>query len=171
MKTISQLLIALLSSLVTGVALAAVPAANVAAAPSASDSLGRMIYGTVIVLLVIAAIAWVLRRVLPGQTMAQRGVIKQVGGMQLSPRERVVVLEVAGRWLVVGINAGQMTALGEVDPPATEPTQEESTAEDDANAAQPPVSAVDPQASFAVRLQQAMQATLQQTVKSIKSKP
>lgn len=166
MKTISQLLIALFSSLVTGVAWAVVPAATVAAAPSASDSLGRMVYGTVIVLLVIAAIAWVLRRVLPGQTMSQRGVIKQVGGLQLSPRERVVVLEVAGRWLVVGINAGQMTALGEVDTPAAESTAEEGT-----SAAQPPVSGVDPQASFAVRLQQAMQATLQQTVKSIKNKP
>lgn len=166
MKTISQLLIALFSSLMTGVAWAVVPAATVAAAPSASDSLGRMVYGTVIVLLVIAAIAWVLRRVLPGQTMAQRGVIKQVGGLQLSPRERVVVLEVAGRWLVVGINAGQMTALGEVAPPATEPSAEEGT-----GAAQPPVSGVDPQASFAVRLQQAMQATLQQTVKSLKNKP
>jgi len=166
MKTISQLLIALFSSLMTGVAWAVVPAATVATAPSASDSLGRMVYGTVIVLLVIAVIAWVLRRVLPGQTMAQRGVIKQVGGLQLSPRERVVVLEVAGRWLVVGINAGQMTALGEVAPPATEPTAEEGT-----SAAQPPVSGVDPQASFAVRLQQAMQATLQQTVKSLKNKP
>ncbi|MBF4988707.1 flagellar biosynthetic protein FliO [Methylophilus sp. 14] len=166
MKTLSQWLIALFSSLLTSVAWAVVPAATVAAAPSASDSLGRMVYGTVIVLLVIAAIAWVLRRVLPGQTMAQRGVIKQVGGLQLSPRERVVVLEVAGRWLVVGINAGQMTALGEVDPPAAE-----STAEEGASAAEPSVPGVDPQASFAVRLQQAMQATLQQTVKSIKNKP
>jgi len=166
MKIIRQLLIALFSSLVTGVAWAVVPAATVAAAPSASDSLGRMVYGTVIVLLVIAAIAWLLRRVMPGQTMAQRGVIKQVGGLQLSPRERVVVLEVAGRWLVVGINAGQMTALGEVTPPATE-----SSVEEGASAAQSPASGIDPQASFAVRLQQAMQATLQQTVKSFKNKP
>ncbi len=166
MKIISQLLIALFSSLVTGVAWAVVPAATAAAAPSASDSLGRMVYGTVIVLLVIAAIAWLLRRVMPGQTMAQRGVIKQVGGLQLSPRERVVVLEVAGRWLVVGINAGQMTALGEVVPPATE-----SSVEEGASAVQSASSGIDPQASFAVRLQQAMQATLQQTVKSLKNKP
>jgi flagellar protein FliO/FliZ len=166
MKTISQLLIALFSSLVTGAAWAVVPAATVAAAPSASDSLGRMVYGTVIVLLVIAAIAWVLRRVMPGQTMSQRGVIKQVGGLQLSPRERVVVLEVAGRWLVVGINAGQMTALGEMAIPATE-----LIAEEGAGTAHSPASGVDPQASFSVRLQQAMQATLQQTVKSLKNKP
>lgn len=134
------------------------------APPTASDSLGRMVLGTVIVLLVIAAIAWVLRRVLPGQRLSQSGIIKQVGGVQLGPRERVVVLEVAGRWLVVGINAGQMTALGEVSPPLADPV-----IVNDSDAATVP--AIDPQASFAVRLQQAMQSTLQQTVKSFKNKP
>jgi flagellar protein FliO/FliZ len=129
-------------------------------APSASDSLGRMVFGTVVVLLVIAAIAWVLRRVLPGQGLSQTGVIKQVGGVQLGPRERVVVLEVAGRWLVVGVGAGQMTALGEVAPPAATPVPENQSHSS-------PGSPVDPQASFAVRLQQAMQ----HTVKSFKNKP
>lgn len=146
-------------------AMAAAPAAAVSAAPSATDSLGRMVFGTVIVLLVIAAIAWMLRRVMPGQGLSQRGVIKQVGGLQLGPRERVVVLEVAGRWLVVGIQAGQMTALGDLAPaqPETGPV--------DANPAMGDTNGVDPQASFAVRLQQAMQATLQQTVKPFKNKP
>jgi len=169
MKTLSQLLIALCSSMAaSGVSWAAVPVATVAAAPSASDSLGRMVFGTVIVLLVIAVIAWLLRRVMPGQAMTHRGVIKQVGGLQLSPRERVVVLEVAGRWLVVGINAGQMTALGDVDPLSSDATAEEGAT---AGASLTKSSAVDPQASFSVRLQQAMQATLQQTVKSLKNKP
>ncbi|MGP1717905.1 MAG: flagellar biosynthetic protein FliO [Methylophilus sp.] len=128
--------------------------------PSASDSLGRMVFGTVIVLLVIAAIAWVLRRVLPGQGLSHSGVIKQVGGVQLGPRERVVVLEVAGRWLVVGVGQGQMTALGEVTPLATNTVTEHQS---HSSATSP----VDPQASFAVRLQQAMQ----HTVKSFKNKP
>lgn len=135
-------------------------AVNTAAPPTASDSLGRMVFGTVIVLLVIAAIAWVLRRVLPGQGLAQAGVIKQVGGVQLGPRERVVVLEVSGRWLVVGVSPGQMTALGEVEPATAAPVS--GNASHDASN-----SAVDPQAPFAVRLQQAMQ----HTVKSFKNKP
>ncbi|HSI29566.1 MAG: flagellar biosynthetic protein FliO [Methylophilus sp.] len=131
-----------------------------APAPSASDSLGRMVFGTVVVLLVIAVIAWVLRRVLPGQGLSQTGVIKQVGGVQLGPRERVVVLEVAGRWLVVGVSPGQMTALGEVAPLTADPVTENLS---DSS----PTSPIDPQASFAVRLQQAMQ----HTVKSFKNKP
>lgn len=170
MNYCSKLLFALFCSMMaTGLAYATEPAVVAAAVPTPGDSLGRMVFGTVIVLLVIAAIAWLLRRVMPGQTMAQRGVIKQVGGLQLSPRERVVVLEVAGRWLVVGINAGQMTALGEVDPMVTETKATETLAEEGAS-----ISAAtggDPEASFAVRLQQAMQATLSQTVKSFKNKP
>lgn len=165
MKYCNKLLLACFGSMITtGLACAAVPASTASAVPSAGDSLGRMVFGTVIVLLVIAAIAWLLRRVMPGQTMAQRGVIKQVGGLQLSPRERVVVLEVAGRWLVVGMNAGQMMALGEVDPVITETPSEDG-------AAVTTSTQIDLNASFAVRLQQAMQATVQQTVKSFKNKP
>lgn len=165
MNYCSKLLLALFGSLMTTrLAWAVVPATTASAVPSAGDSLGRMVFGTVIVLLVIAAIAWLLRRIMPGQTMAQRGVIKQVGGLQLSPRERVVVLEVAGRWLVVGMNAGQMTALGEVDPVISEISLEEEATATSSNG-------IDPNASFAVRLQQAMQTTVQQTVKSFKNKP
>lgn len=167
MKYCNKLLFILLASLATS-SWAATPATTTAASvPSASDSLGRMVFGTVVVLLVIAAIAWLLRRFMPGQALSQRGVIKQVGGLQLGPRERVVVLEVAGRWLVVGINAGQMTALGEVDPLQAESSVGEGSSATPVDSA--PV--VDPEASFAVRLQQAMQATLAQTVKSFKNKP
>ncbi|HSH87807.1 MAG: flagellar biosynthetic protein FliO [Methylophilus sp.] len=134
-------------------------AVKTAAPPSASDSLGRMVFGTVVVLLVIAVIAWVLRRVLPGQGLAQSGVIKQVGGVQLGPRERVVVLEVSGRWLVVGVGPGQMTALGEVAATPAAPVSESAHYDS--------THGIDPQASFAVRLQQAMQ----HTVKSFKNRP
>ncbi|SDK12635.1 flagellar protein FliO/FliZ [Methylophilus rhizosphaerae] len=162
MKTFTRFAL-FFSSLLPGMALAAEPASLAAAsAPSAGDSLGRMVLGTVIVLLVIAAIAWLLRRVMPGQGLSHTGIIKQVGGVQLGPRERVVVLEVAGRWLVVGVGPGQMTALGEVIPPSATPAPAIQAGDD---------AVIDPQASFAVRLQQAMQHTLQQTVKSFKNKP
>ncbi|QDC44327.1 flagellar biosynthetic protein FliO [Methylophilus medardicus] len=170
-KHIRACFIGLLSSLTVSVqAWATVPATTAMAAPTTGDSLGRMVFGTVIVLLVIAVIAWIVRRVLPGQALSQRGVIKQVGGLQLGPRERVVVLEVGGRWLVIGLNASQMTALGEVDPVQATPSAEDTiaTATNTTNATS---ATIDPNASFAIRLQQAMQATLQNTVKSLKNKP
>ncbi|MFQ6334483.1 flagellar biosynthetic protein FliO [Methylophilus sp. 3sh_L] len=165
MSSYRWLVAAVVSGTVSPLAMAATAAAP--AAPTASDTLGRMVWGTVIVLLAIAGIAWFFRRVLPGQTHPSRGVIKQVGGLQLSPRERVVVLEVGGRWLVVGLHGGQMTALGEVSPTAAESSALDHLATPEASSS----TGIDPQASFAVRLQQAMQATLQQKVKSFKNKP
>ena len=154
----------LFAGLLPVMTLAAEPAGLASATvPSAGDSLGRMVLGTVIVLLVLAAIAWLLKRVMPGQGLSQSGVIRQVGGVQLGPRERVVVLEVAGRWLVVGMGQqGQMTALGDVAAPVEMPEQAVPDRDE---------TVIDSQASFAVRLQQAMQHTVQQTVKSFKSKP
>lgn len=169
-----RLFAAVVSCCVSPMTIAATAAAA-PVAPSASDTLGRMVWATVIVLLVIAGIAWFLRRILPGQANLSRGVIKQVGGLQFSPRERVVVLEVGGRWLVVGLHGGQMTALGEVSPIAAESSCLDSVARPVGAAGTGPElpsgMIIDPQASFAVRLQQAMQATLQQKVKSFKNKP
>lgn len=147
-------------------ALALLPGILQAAEPttaSVGDGLGRMLLGTVVVLLVIGGIAWIARRVLPGQGMTQAGVIKHVGGVHLGPRERVVVLEVAGRWLVVGVSPGQMTALGDVPAVQSEQTPDSGNPS--------PSSVINPQDSFSARLQQAMQHTLQQAVKSLKNKP
>ena len=41
--------------------------------------------------------------------------IKVVGGVSVGTRERVVVLEVAGRWLVVGVAAGQVNAIADIE--------------------------------------------------------
>lgn len=148
----------------------AATSASLSQAPSTSDSLGRMVFGTLVVLLVMAGIAWLVKRLLPGHGLSQRGVISQVGGLALGPRERVVVLEVAGRWLVVGIQPGQMTALGEVTPPAdalsdlTLPEQAAQTAQADHDPHAP-------NTPFAQRLQHAMQTTLQDALhKRLKSR-
>jgi flagellar protein FliO/FliZ len=58
-----------------------------------------------------------------------------------------------------------MTALGEVASPLSVEPVAKSGPELSSD------TSIDPQASFAVRLQQAMQHTLQQTVKSFKNKP
>lgn len=135
-----------------------------AAEASVTAGLSRMVFGMIAVLLVIAALAWLARRVMPGQGMSHNQVIRQVGALALSPRERVVVLEVAGRWLVVGINGNQMTALGDL---SAETAGLELPVAAAVNADAP----IDPQAAFSVRLQQAMQQTLRQGLKPFKSQP
>lgn len=83
-------------------------------APSTSGSLFKVFLGLAAVLLVMAAITWALKRIVPG-TGGQQSVIKVVGGVSVGTRERVVVVEVAGRWLVVGVAAGQVNAIANLD--------------------------------------------------------
>lgn len=151
---------------IAGIALAW-PLPLLAADTSASvgDSLARMVAGTLVVLCIIGVLAWLARRVMPGQGLSGQGVIKQVGGLALSPRERVVVLEVGGHWLVVGLSGGQMSALGELPVPQAADSDSSMTAE----TTKPVV--ISPEAPFSQRLQQAMQQTLQQAVKGFNNKP
>ncbi len=81
--------------------------------PSSAASLGgalQVLFGLAIVLGTVAAAAWLLKRLAPGQVSAG-GAIRLIGGIAVGPKERVVVVEVGETWLVVGVAPGQVTAL------------------------------------------------------------
>jgi flagellar protein FliO/FliZ len=75
----------------------------------------KMVFGLAVVLCVMALFAWGAKRFLPG-VVSQPSVIKVIGGASVGTRERVVVLEVAGRWLVVGVASGQVTNIANLEP-------------------------------------------------------
>ncbi len=75
-----------------------------------SVSLFKTIFGLAIVLGVMAALAWLAKRMTGRQGYAQ-SVARIVGGVSVGSRERVVVVEVGDRWLVVGVAAGQVNAI------------------------------------------------------------
>jgi flagellar protein FliO/FliZ len=81
---------------------------------SPSGSMLKMIVGLIVVLAVLAFLTWILKRLMPG-VGGQNSVIHIVGGVSLGSRERVVVLEVAGRWLVVGVAPGQINAIANLE--------------------------------------------------------
>lgn len=84
------------------------------AATSPALSLVKTMLGLMLVLAVMAGIAWVMKRVGP----VKRGghsVARIVGGVSVGPREKVVVIEVANRWLVVGVAAGQVNGIANLD--------------------------------------------------------
>ncbi|GAB3537595.1 hypothetical protein GCM10027343_01160 [Noviherbaspirillum agri] len=96
---------------------AAVPAV---AAPSSAGNLLQVLLGLVVVLALMAATAWVLKRM--GVAAAGAGnVARIVGGVSVGNRERVVVVEVADQWIVVGVAPGSVNAL------STMPRQEITT--------------------------------------------
>ncbi|MDY7578310.1 flagellar biosynthetic protein FliO [Herbaspirillum sp. RTI4] len=81
-----------------------------ASAPSETTSLLTMLMGLAIVLALMAGIAWLLKR--SGITRLQgTAIVKVVGGASVGTRERVMVIEVADQWIVIGVAQGQVNLL------------------------------------------------------------
>lgn len=55
--------------------------------------------------------AYVLRRLNDGKRFGANGPMKVLGGLSISPRERIMLVEVGDTWLVVGVVPGQIRTL------------------------------------------------------------
>lgn len=90
---------------------AAEPAGNGAyVSPLTTGAVAQTILGLIAVVVVIIAAAWLLRRVAQLQTGAQ-GALKVMASMSLGSRERVVLIQVGDRQLLLGIAPGHVSAL------------------------------------------------------------
>jgi len=93
---------------------AAAPGFAVAAdaADLAPDGAGllRATLGLALVLALIFAVGWVMRRLQPARGAAH-GPLRIVGTQALGTRERVVLLEIGEQWLVVGVAPGSVRGL------------------------------------------------------------
>ncbi len=103
------------------------PGIAAAAAPTAAETstLGLLLQALLALLIVLAALfafLWLLRRLTPAQTGAQ-GVVRIVGGVMLGTRERLVVVEVADQWLLLGVAAGRVNHLHTMPKPPLDPGQ------------------------------------------------
>ena len=85
----------------------------------------KMLFGLVVVLALVALVSWFFKRMLPGGAGVQ-STIRIVGGVSVGSRERVVVLEVADRWLVVGVAPGQVSNIANLEIGATQFAQSEN---------------------------------------------
>ncbi len=96
-----------------GAAYASPSWAQATSAPAAASSTGsmlQMLLGLAVVLAVILAAAWFLRRIgMPHA--ASNHLLKPIGSLALGTRERVVVIEIADQWLVLGVTAQQISTL------------------------------------------------------------
>jgi flagellar protein FliO/FliZ len=87
-----------------------IPAAAPAPAVSAAGSLLQVFIGLVAVLLLIAATAWVAKRL--GVTHGgSSSLLNVVSSISVGTRERVVMVEVGESWLVIGVAPGSVNAL------------------------------------------------------------
>ena len=82
---------------------------------SPSAGVFKMMSGLVVVLAVMAVIAWAIKRVLPNIGNNQQSVVRVISSVSVGSRERVVVVQVADRWIVVGVAPGQVNGIANLD--------------------------------------------------------
>jgi flagellar protein FliO/FliZ len=88
---------------------------------AASDTAGSMLTVVLSLGLILGgfvAVAWFARRYLPG--MGAQGAVKVVGTTAVGARERVVVVEVDGTWLLLGVGGGNVRLLHSQPKPLAE---------------------------------------------------
>lgn len=102
------------------------PAATVATATGGSmaGQLTQLMLGLLVVLAVIVALAWVVRRV---QQAAPRGgqVIDIVSARALGPRDRLVLVQIGDEQVLLGVSPGRITSLHVMKEPVRSPARSE----------------------------------------------
>jgi flagellar protein FliO/FliZ len=88
------------------------PAAAAPAQPagSAAGSLIQTTFALLLVLALLAALAWFLKRYGPKAAGGSAN-MRMVGALNLGGRERIMVVEVGDQWIVVGASPGRVNAL------------------------------------------------------------
>ena len=108
-------------------AYAAAAAVAAPAAPAAPSAIGMppLTYFLLLVVGLLFAVTWWMKKMGAGKQTAA-GAVKVVGGVNVGSRERILVVEVADQWIVVGVTPSAITALStmpkqpgvELSPPA-----------------------------------------------------
>ncbi|MDC8759315.1 flagellar biosynthetic protein FliO [Janthinobacterium fluminis] len=98
-------------------ALAAAPAAVAPAPNTAAGSLLQTILALLLVLALLGGLAWFMKRYGP-KPAGGNARLRLLSSLSLGGRERIMLIEVAGQWIVVGASPGRVNAL------ATLPRQE-----------------------------------------------
>jgi flagellar protein FliO/FliZ len=87
--------------------------AQAAPAQDIGGSLVQLVLGLGLVLALLFASLWLLKRLSAPRGEAA-GTMRVISGIAVGARERVVVVEVGGNWLVLGVAPGRVTALAEM---------------------------------------------------------
>ena len=81
-------------------------------APGVSGSaILQMLFGLLLIIGLLFAGAYLLRKLNGGRSFGQSGPMRIVGGLMISARERILLVEVGESWLVVGVVPGQIKIL------------------------------------------------------------
>jgi flagellar protein FliO/FliZ len=85
----------------------------VAMATDTAGGVGQLLFGFAVVIALLFASLWLLKRLSAPRGQAA-GLLRVIAGTAVGARERVVIVEVGGSWLVLGVAPGQVTTLAEI---------------------------------------------------------
>lgn len=71
----------------------------------------QMLLGLGLVIGLLFVGAYLLQRLNGGRAFGHSGPMKVIGGLMLSPKERILLIEVNDTWLIVGVVPGQIKTL------------------------------------------------------------
>lgn len=91
----------------------AAEAPALAPAPSLSGSLFQLLFGLATVLALLLGGLWLLKKLVL-RHHAHPALLRVIAATAVGGRERVVILEVGGTWLVLGVAPGSVSALAEL---------------------------------------------------------
>ena len=86
-------------------------ASPVETAGPSSTAILQMLLGLMLIIGILFAGAYLLRKLNGGRSFGNSGPLRIVGGLMISSRERIVLVEVGDTWIVVGIVPGQIKTL------------------------------------------------------------
>lgn len=107
-------------ALATAAQAAAPGAQQVGSHAPSSPGLFGAVFALLLVLGLIVGLGWLLKR-MPGSGFRPAAGLKLVASLPLGAKERVVVVEVAGQQLLLGVTAGGIHALHALEAPLPSP--------------------------------------------------
>lgn len=123
-KSIAVLLAMPLYALAAEPAVQAVaPQANVSLTSGMGGQLTQLLFGLLLVVGLIFALAWLMRRVqggMPGNAQ----VIELVGSRAIGPRDRLVLVQVGNEQILLGVTPGRITPLHVLKEPVDAPERQ-----------------------------------------------
>lgn len=75
-----------------------------------ATGMSSALLGLVIALAILGAAAWILKRI-NSNRMTSNATAKVIGGVTVGSRERVLIVEIANQWIIVGVAPGQVRSL------------------------------------------------------------
>ncbi|SQF99648.1 flagellar biosynthesis protein, FliO [Paucimonas lemoignei] len=102
---------------------AAAPQANVSLASGMGGQLTQLLFGLLLVVGLIFALAWLMRRVQGGMS-GNAQVIELVGSRAIGPRDRLVLVQVGNEQILLGVTPGRITPLHVLKEPVDAPERQ-----------------------------------------------